>query len=136
VDALPVIPDKDYITTHMKRVFYDPKFTTPEAVEDIYGILSSRGKVLNLIQSARSAKRDNVLSDLKDIKAPTLLLWGENDLITTMEVGETFHKSIPNSKLVTIANCGHAPMIEHPEWFSDEVEKFLKEHSQYFNRQK
>ncbi|NMC62648.1 MAG: alpha/beta hydrolase, partial [SAR324 cluster bacterium] len=136
VDALPVRPDKNYITTHMKRVFYDPKFTTPEAVEDIYRILSSRGKVLNLIQSARSAKRDNVLSDLKDIKAPTLLLWGENDLITTMDVGETFHKAIPHSKLVTIGKCGHAPMIEHPQWFSDEVEKFLKEHSLYFNRQK
>lgn len=134
VDALPVRPDKNYITTHMRRVFYDPKFTTPEAVEDVFEILSGRGNVLNLIHSARSAKKDNVLSDLAKIKAPTLLLWGDNDLITTMEVAETFQKAIPESKLVTVPKCGHAPMIEHPEWFAAEVEKFLRESSQYYNR--
>ncbi len=134
VDILPVRPDRKYIDTHMRRVFYDPKFTTPEAVEDIYQILSGRMRVLNLIHSARSAKKDNVFSELRKIEVPTLLLWGEDDLITTMDVAETFKKEIPNSKLVTIRNCGHAPMIEHPQWFADQVEKFLKEHSTYYNK--
>jgi pimeloyl-ACP methyl ester carboxylesterase len=46
-----------------------------------------------------------------------------------MQVAEMFHKLIPNSTLVTIKNCGHAPMIEHPEWFAEEVQKFLAKHS-------
>ena len=132
VDALPVRPDRKYIDTHMRRVFWDPKFTTPEAIEDIYSILSGRMRVLNLIHCARSAKKDNLLNELGRIEVPTLLLWGENDLVTTMDVAETFHKHIPNSKLVTGPNCGHAPMIEHPEWIANEVDKFLKEHSRYY----
>ena len=98
----------------------------------MHDILADKGRVLNLIHSARSAKRDNVLDELKQIKIPTLLLWGEDDEITTMQVAEVFHKNIANSKLVVCKNCGHAPMIEHPQWFADEVEKFLHEHSRHY----
>ena len=131
VDALPIRPTHKYIREHMARVFHNPKFVTDQAVEEIYGILSRRLKVLNLIHAARSAKKDNLLKVLKNINVPTLLLWGEDDEVTTMQVAEQFHKNIPNSKLVSIKNCGHAPMIEHPEWFAEETRKFLLEHSRY-----
>lgn len=112
---------------HMGRVFKSQKFVTDEAVNEIHSILTSRIKTLNLIHAARSAKKDNLLTVLPEIKVPTLLVWGKDDEVTTMQVAETFHKSIPNSKLVTIGDCGHAPMIEHPDWFSSQVEEFLKE---------
>jgi 2-hydroxy-6-oxonona-2,4-dienedioate hydrolase len=125
VDTLPMRFDERFVREHMARVFFSDKFITNEAVNEIAKILSNRSNVLNLIHAARSAKKDNLLKVLKDIKAPTLLLWGEDDEVTTMDVAEMFHKNIPNSKLVTIKNCGHAPMIEHPEWFAGEVDKFL-----------
>ncbi|RIL08347.1 MAG: alpha/beta hydrolase [Proteobacteria bacterium] len=129
VDALPVRPDKTFVRDHMARVFFSPKFITDQAVDEIHNILTKRTNVLNLIHAARSAKKDNLLHVLKQIKVPTLLLWGEDDQVTTMQVAETFHKNIPNSELVSVKNCGHAPMIEHPEWFSAEVQKFLKKNS-------
>lgn len=129
VDSLPVRPDHKFIREHMGRVFYHQKWVTDEAIEEIYSIVSNRANVLNLIHAARSAKKDNLHDLLPQIQCPTLLLWGEDDLVTTMDVAETFHKQIPNSKLVTIKGCGHAPMIEHPEWFADEVRKFLEENS-------
>ncbi|MCO6432108.1 MAG: alpha/beta hydrolase [Deltaproteobacteria bacterium] len=135
VDSLPVRPTPQYIREHMARVFHDRKFITEEAVDEIHQILSKRMNVLNLINAARSAKKDNLLSVLNQIKVPTLLLWGEDDEVTTMQVANTFHKNIPNSKLVSIKNCGHAPMIEHPEWFAKEMEAFLKEHSIYYKNQ-
>ncbi len=132
VDALPVRPDHEYLREQMARVFKNPKFITDESIQSVHDILADKGRVLNLIHSARSAKRDNVLDELKQIKIPTLLLWGEDDEITTMQVAEVFHKNIANSKLVVCKNCGHAPMIEHPQWFADEVEKFLHEHSRHY----
>jgi pimeloyl-ACP methyl ester carboxylesterase len=134
VDTLPIRPDRTFVREHMSRVFYSPKFVTDQAVEEIYQILTSRVNTLNLIHAARSAKKDNLADLLKHIEVPTLLLWGEDDLVTTMQVAEIFHKSIPNSKLVSIKNCGHAPMIEHPEWFANEMEKFLKEHSRFYRQ--
>ena len=129
VDSLPVRPDHKFIREHMARVFYSREFITEEAIEEIYSILKDRMNTLNLIHAARSAKKDNLLDLLKEIKVPTLLLWGEDDSVTTMDVAEMFHKHIPNSKLVTIKNCGHAPMIEYPEWFANEMKQFIEEHS-------
>jgi pimeloyl-ACP methyl ester carboxylesterase len=116
----------------MQKVFVNSEFITEDAIEEIVSILEDRQNVLNLIHAARSAKKDNLKDVLGQVKCPTLLLWGEDDQVTTMEVAEMFHQLIPNSKLVSIKNCGHAPMIEHPEWFSGQVESFLREHSRHF----
>lgn len=132
VDTLPVRPDEKFVREHMRRVFYSEKFVTDEIVAEMVSILQNRMNVLNLIHAARSAKKDNLHDLLPQIKCPTLLLWGEDDHVTTMDIAETFHRQIPNSKLITVKGCGHAPMIEHPEWFSEEVGKFLKEHSKVY----
>lgn len=134
VDSLPVRPDKRFIKDHMERVFYNQEFVTEKAIDEIYGIISKRMNVLNIIHAARSAKKDNLLNLLKEINVPTLLLWGEDDKVTTMDVAQMFHKHIRNSKLVTIKDCGHAPMIEHPRWFADQVETFVKENSRYYKQ--
>ena len=131
VDSLPIRPGKEFVDEHMSKVFFNQEFVTPEAVNEIVTILEDRTRVLNLIHAARSAKKDNLKDLLGQIKVPTLLLWGEDDQVTTMEVAEMFHKLIPNSQLVTIKKCGHAPMIEHPEWFSEEVRRFLEKHSRH-----
>lgn len=132
VDTLPVRPDSTFVREHMERVFYSRRFITEAAVQEISAILANRVQTLNLIHAARSAKRDNLLELLKEIKVPTLLLWGENDQVTTMQVAEMFHKNIPDCELITKSECGHAPMIEYPEWFSEEVRKFLQRRSKYF----
>lgn len=134
VDALPVRPDRNYIREHMKRVFTNPQFITDERIEEIYQTISPRMNVLNIIHAARSAKKDNLLHLLREIKVPVLLLWGEDDEVTTMDVAETFHREIPNAELVTIKNCGHAPMIEHPEWFAENVQRFLAKHSRHHRK--
>ncbi|MCI5065764.1 alpha/beta hydrolase [bacterium] len=132
VDTLPIRIGEKFVREHMAKVFYNQEFVTDEAVDEIVKILSSRMNTLNLIHAARSAKKDNLADRLKEIKVPTLLVWGEDDTVTTMDVAHQFEKLIPNAKLVTIKNCGHAPMIEYPEWFSNQVETFLKENSRHY----
>lgn len=134
VDALPVRPDYSFIRDQMSRVFFDQKYVTDPAIEDILSIIKSRANSLNIIHAARSAKKDNLEKLLPQIKVPTLLLWGEDDLVTTMKVAKQFHKLIPNSELITIKGCGHAPMIEKPEWFSGHVERFVKQHSRFYKK--
>ena len=128
-DTLPVRPDRKFLREHAARVFHQEKFITDALLDEILAILANRKNHLNLIHAARSAKKDNLQNLLPLIKVPTLLLWGEEDQVTTMQVAETFHRLIPNSQLVTKKGCGHAPMIEYPEWFSEQVHTFLKKHS-------
>jgi pimeloyl-ACP methyl ester carboxylesterase len=56
---------------------------------------------------------------------PTLLLWGKQDLVVPLSVGELYHKQIAGSKLVTFDKCGHMPEIEKSAEFIKEVESFL-----------
>ena len=55
---------------------------------------------------------------LPNIETPTLLIWGENDLVTPPEVAVEFNSLLPNSDLIWIKKCGHAPMMEHPKEFN------------------
>jgi pimeloyl-ACP methyl ester carboxylesterase len=65
--------------------------------------------------------------DLPHIDKPTLLIWGKNDVVTPMEVGEHFHRLMPDSTLHVIDKCGHAPMMEHPSTFNDLLLDWLDE---------
>lgn len=125
VDTLPVRPGEPFVREHMDKVFFHKRCITEEGIQEIVEILKSKSNTMNLISAAKSAKRDNLYDVLPQITCPTLLLWGEDDTVTTMDVAETFHKRIPNSKLITIKGCGHAPMIEHPEWFAEQVRNFI-----------
>ena len=62
---------------------------------------------------------------LPEIKAPTLVLWGENDGIVKPSYGEAIAKLIPNSRFAAIAAAGHHPEIEQPDAFADHVVGFL-----------
>ena len=51
---------------------------------------------------------------LKDIKAPTLVIWGAEDKVLHHSAGPIFAAGIPDARLVTMANTGHIPMLEYP----------------------
>jgi len=53
--------------------------------------------------------------DLPKIKAPTLILWGDQDKIIDVSSVPVFEKGLKNHSTLIIKNCGHAPMIEKPQ---------------------
>ena len=59
------------------------------------------------------------------IKAPTLILWGENDRIIPPVYAEDFSKLIPGSQVSVLPNAGHLLMIERAEVFAGAVTDFL-----------
>lgn len=69
-------------------------------------------------------------ADLRDmlptIEVPTLLLYGEADQRSPLNVAESLHARIPGSKLVVIQDVGHMSNLEAPEIFNTEVRNFLR----------
>jgi pimeloyl-ACP methyl ester carboxylesterase len=104
---------------------------TKELVDEVYDIVNQRTKVIKIIALAKSAIRNNVGDELKQIQVPTLLVWGNNDTITPPFVGKEFERLIPHSTLHFIDQCGHAPMMERPEQFNQILGEFLKKHSDH-----
>lgn len=71
-----------------------------------------------------------IAEDLKNyamkIQIPTLLIWGENDNDTPVEMGIAFNKLIPKSELRIMTACGHYAFIENKKEFLNLVEFFMK----------
>ena len=118
----------EYIKAKAESVFYDPSVATKELVDEVFDIVTDLGKAIRVVKTAKSAVRHNLEDKLKDLKTPVLLVWGHDDEVTPLWVGEKFHELLPNSELVIIDKCGHAPMMEKPELFNIELSKFLHKH--------
>jgi pimeloyl-ACP methyl ester carboxylesterase len=63
--------------------------------------------------------------DLPNMETKTLIIWGRQDAVTPPNVGEDFNSLLPNSDLIWIDKCGHAPMMEHPNDFNEIMENWL-----------
>jgi len=124
-DSYPKRGDKEYIRKKTQLTFYDPAMATDELVDECFEITNNRLKVIKIISLAKSAIRNNLGSELNQIKQPTCLIWGNNDTITPPFVAREFNKLIPNSELHFIDKCGHAPMMEVPDEFNQILSVFL-----------
>jgi pimeloyl-ACP methyl ester carboxylesterase len=124
-DTYPKRGDYAYIQKKTEQTFYDPATASKELVDEVYDIVNQRSKVIKIIALAKSAIRNNLGDELKSIKLPTLLIWGNNDTITPPFVGKEFQRLIEGSELHFIDKCGHAPMMERPEEFNELLRTFL-----------
>jgi pimeloyl-ACP methyl ester carboxylesterase len=64
--------------------------------------------------------------DLPKIKAPTLILWGDQDKVIDVSSVPVFEKGLKNHKTVIIKDCGHAPMMEKPQETATQYIDFIK----------
>ncbi len=126
-DSYPKREDYNYIKERTEAVFFDPKIATKKIVDEVYETVNDRKKLIKILAMAKSAIRHNMSNDLPNILAETAIIWGENDSVTPPEVADEFKKLLPNSQLFWIENCGHAPMMEHPEKFNSVMNSWLKE---------
>lgn len=124
----PKREDYDWVKHRVEKTFYDPEIATKELVDEVFETVNDRNKVVRIIYAAKSALRNNIEHQLGELKIPALLVWGQDDTITPPFVGEKFHELLPNSELVLVNKCGHAPMMEHPHSFNEHLESFLRKH--------
>lgn len=74
---------------------------------------------------ARSLAENDTTSLLPTIRVPTLLLWGEGDQRSPIQVAERFRDAIPNAELQIIPGAGHVSNLEQPDAFTTHVRRFL-----------
>lgn len=64
---------------------------------------------------------------LHKIDAPALVVGGEHDLFTPLELSREMCDKIPGAELLVLPRGSHAGLIEHPELMNLRIEKFLRE---------
>ncbi|MEB3753838.1 alpha/beta fold hydrolase [Acinetobacter sp. MD2(2019)] len=108
-----------------------PQLIHPSRVHDpIADIIKSMalrvGKTAFLKQQHAILHRQDARALLAEIEIPTLVIVGEQDLVTPLSHAQEIQQGIPTAKLHILPNCGHLPPLEYPnettallkDWFS------------------
>jgi pimeloyl-ACP methyl ester carboxylesterase len=121
-------PSKLAARVTLRMCYYDRKKITTEQVNAYAAPLANRGGRHALLYTARQcipANTDELIAQLSAITVPTLILWGREDKVIPLKVGELLHQLIPNSTLEIIEHCGHIPQEEKPDETIALISKFL-----------
>jgi pimeloyl-ACP methyl ester carboxylesterase len=93
---------------------------------DLPGHPEAFAKVMRHMTDPLTRQRYNTLRRLPFISVPTLVIWGREDPVNTLdEVGMPTANMIPNAKLIVYDNTGHAVPQEQPARFNADVLDFL-----------
>ena len=82
---------------------------------------------LVLWSALRDLLADDVRAVLERIEAPTLIVWGDADVVVPLELGQALHLAIPQSRLVVLPGAGHNVIYERADEFNRLVLDFLAE---------
>lgn len=128
-DGYPKRGNYEFIKEKAEEVFYDPNVATKEIVDEVFETVNNRDKLVRTLAIAKSAIRHNMSSDLPNMKQPTCIVWGKDDIVTPPNVANEFNRLLPNSELFWIDKCGHAPMMEHPDRFNEILLEWLEKNN-------
>ncbi len=97
------------------RAYCDPSFVTKDA--ECCGALHLQMPDWHLALAAftRSGGYGFLSDRISEISASTKILWGRQDRILGTKDAAKFERTIVNSKLYWIEECGHVPHLEKPE---------------------
>lgn len=126
------------IETNLASNFYRMPDDARFMIEDRIAMRSAADFELYCVAVSRSVHGmvdEAVLDKLHNISIPTLIFFGENDMLIpnrylnpgfTRKIAESGAARIQGSKLVMVPQCGHFMMFEKPEVFNSETRNFLK----------
>jgi len=63
--------------------------------------------------------------EYKDIKIPTLIIWGKDDVSISYRFGQRLHHDISNSHFLLLDKVGHMPQEESPNKVIKAIEEFM-----------
>jgi pimeloyl-ACP methyl ester carboxylesterase len=113
-----MVPPSVQTRIALKIAYFDDSKIDPEEVETYAAPLKTAAGKHAIIHSARQIVPHDIveLSErYKTIELPTLIMWCDHDRIVPLEVGIKLRRTIPNSTLRLIGDCGHMPQEEQPE---------------------
>jgi pimeloyl-ACP methyl ester carboxylesterase len=121
-------PKRLQVLAILKLAYYDDTKIPQEAIEEYAKPLNTPGGEQALLQTAKKIippDVDALTIKYKRIRTPTLIIWGKEDRVVPLEIGERLNQDIPNSRLVVVDRCGHIPHEERPEKTLQIIEDFL-----------
>ena len=116
------------IESVLKEIVHDPALLTPAVIERSNRNRQRPGVIppLMTVRHTLPLWESGFAKRIGEIRHPTLILWGEEDRVFPLPVGEDLHRTIKGSALVRIPNAGHIPQWEQPDLANRAMIEFLR----------
>ena len=98
----------------------------PEVIKAIKASNLESFSTIGFANQYFATKKHDTMDRLHLIKAPTLIMSGENDRLVPSKYTEFLHEKIPGSKFEMIKGGSHAMNWENPKEFNEVLAKFLE----------
>jgi 3-oxoadipate enol-lactonase len=103
----------------------------PEYIDSLADFVRSRPMppVDAFLRQSGAVLAHDATAALGLIEAPTLVTFGEHDMVTSTRFAGPLSEGIAGSELIVFANCAHAPIYEITEEFNQRTLDFLQRHA-------
>ena len=108
-----VLP-RSMIESSVRNVYGDPTKVTPELIDRYYELTLREGNRDALSARFKQSPGGEHAALIKQLRQPTLILWGSQDGLIPPDNAEHFKRDIPGSQLVMFDGLGHVPQEEDP----------------------
>ncbi|AVM25214.1 alpha/beta fold hydrolase [Bacillus pumilus] len=115
---------KQGIMKNLTAVVHDHSIIDQEMVDGYLKPFSNDQIFRGIFRLIRHREGDLTSDILKKMETPVLLIWGEEDRIVPIHIGERLHKDLPNSTLHALKKTGHLIPEENPVFVSDQIGHF------------
>lgn len=112
--VITTITPTSLVRKSVEVVYYDDSKITDELVTRYNELLLREGNRGGLMGKTQQITYDYT-EEIKQVQCPTLIMWGDTDMLVNIDAAPKFHRDIPNSELLIYENMGHVPMEEIPE---------------------
>jgi len=123
-----VLP-RPMVVASLRHVYGDPAKVDAALVERHYELMLREGNRGALVQRLQQAQCGADAARLRELKLPTLILWGGRDRLLPPSMAQRFHHDIAGSQLVVFDGLGHVPQEEDPARTLQPVLAFLQGHT-------
>jgi pimeloyl-ACP methyl ester carboxylesterase len=116
---------KSLVRKSLETIYYDQSRVTDAQVERFHDVAIREGNRAVALQIFKGSFKGDP-KQIKSIKTPTLILWGDHDNVIGVNNVDNFLKDIKGSKAEIYKNTGHVPMEEVPGKVAASILGFVK----------
>ncbi len=120
------VTPRSVIEKSLNNVYVNDERITDELIDRYYNLALREGNRKAFIDRMKISIVSDKYLEIKTLTMPTLIIWGEQDELIPIGVGQQFHQNIPNDTMIVFKDLGHTPMEEDSENTVNVVMDFLK----------
>lgn len=109
----------------LKDIVFDESSITDEEIDRMWDFSTYPGSMDAMFREYAVTWRDFDPTEIDQISTNTLLIWGEEDTVCPVSVGEWFDSQLPKSTLIRFPNIGHSPQFECPELCLEAISSWM-----------